>query len=184
MQSLIAHRAVACHVTRSSALFLRVATNDIACETSYLVAAVSAKFSAPAGTKPQLATQLFNERLAETEGRIAAILAERKGNGVALTPQWFVARHPVSDRKAWEDVRDKVRDQVQEALQEAAGDDKWHRKNPMTSGGKTQSLEKRCAPFWWTGERRRNSLPSRGKPSTSKRGGASSIGCTMIFQRH
>ena len=96
-----------------------------------------AKFFAPAGMKPQAAKQLFNEWLAETEGQIAAIRAERTGEGIALTArqaralagewyEWFIARHPVTDREKWEDVRD----QVHEALQEAAGDDRWHHNDP------------------------------------------------------
>ena len=40
--------------------------------------------------------------------------------------EWFVARHPLSDLRTWEDLRDKVH----EALQEAVGDDKWQRNNP------------------------------------------------------
>ena len=48
---------------------------------------LEAKFSAPIGTKPQAAKQLFNEWLAEAEGRIAAIRAERKGEGITLTPR-------------------------------------------------------------------------------------------------
>jgi integrase len=102
---------------------------------------LEAKFYKPAGTKPNIATQLYNEWLAETERRIAAIRAKRNGEGIALTPrqaralagewyEWFIARHPANDRKVWESVRDKVRDQVQEALQEAAGDDEWDRIGP------------------------------------------------------
>jgi integrase len=96
-----------------------------------------AKFSAPASTKPQAAKQLFNEWLAETEGRIAAIRAEQKGDGLSLTArqaralagewyEWFVGRHPVSDRLKWETLRDTVH----EALRDAAGDDLWERSNP------------------------------------------------------
>ena len=41
-----------------------------------------AKFSAPASTKPQVAKQRFNDWLAEVEGRISAIYAQRKGEGL------------------------------------------------------------------------------------------------------
>jgi len=93
-----------------------------------------AKFFASAATKPHVAKQLFNDWLAEAEGRIAAIRAERKGEGIALTPrqaralagewyEWFIGRHPVNDLQKWE----AFRDQVHEALREAAGDDEWER---------------------------------------------------------
>jgi hypothetical protein len=62
-----------------------------------------AKFSAPATTKPHRAKQLFGEWLAEVEGKIAAIRADRDGTGRSLTPtetrklagdwyEWYVAR--------------------------------------------------------------------------------------------
>lgn len=46
-----------------------------------------AKFTVPASTKPHLAKQLFSEWLAEVEGRIAAIQAQRNGEGMSLTPR-------------------------------------------------------------------------------------------------
>ena len=98
---------------------------------------VEAKFSAPASTKPHVAKQLFNEWSAEVEGRIKAIRAEHKGDGVSLTRQqtralagewydWFIARHPAGDLQKWKDLRDHVH----EALREAIGDDEWERNNP------------------------------------------------------
>ena len=95
---------------------------------------LEAKFSAPASTKPHRAKQLFGEWLAEVEGRIAAIRAQRKGEGISLTPrqaralagewyEWFIARHPISDLQKWEDLRDQVHD----ALREAVGDDQADR---------------------------------------------------------
>ena len=47
---------------------------------------VEAKFFAAAGTGLQAAKQLFREWETEVEGRIAAIRAERTGEGIALTP--------------------------------------------------------------------------------------------------
>ena len=96
-----------------------------------------AKFSAPASIKPQVARQLFGEWLAKVEGQIAAIRAQRKGEGLSLTRQqtralagewydWFIARHPSSGLQKWEDLRDKVHD----ALVEAAGDDVWNQNDP------------------------------------------------------
>jgi hypothetical protein len=43
-----------------------------------------AKFSAPKGTSKQDATRQYGEWLAEVEGRIANILAQHRGEGVAL----------------------------------------------------------------------------------------------------
>jgi hypothetical protein len=80
---------------------------------------------------------MFRDWETEVAGRIAAIRAERTSEGVALTPQqaralagewyaWFIAKHPVSDRRKWEELRDRV----QEALQDAAGEDEWERSGP------------------------------------------------------
>jgi hypothetical protein len=80
---------------------------------------------------------MFRDWETEVAGRIAAIRAERTGEGVALTPQqaralagewyeWFIARHPVNDQRKWEALRDRVR----EALREATGDDQWERSDP------------------------------------------------------
>ncbi len=93
-----------------------------------------AKFFASAATKPQVAKQLFNDWLAEAEGRIAAIRAQRSGEGIALTPrqaralagewyEWFIARHPVSDESKWHELQGQVHD----ALREAVGECEWER---------------------------------------------------------
>jgi integrase len=95
-----------------------------------------AKFSASAGSKPAVAKQLFGEWLAEVEGRIAAIRAQRKGEGISLTHKqaralagewydWFIERHPLGDREAWEELQDEV----QRALREAVSDQEWERYN-------------------------------------------------------
>ena len=96
-----------------------------------------AKFYRAVGTPPAKAKQDFNEWLAETEGRISAIQAQRTGEGISLTKQqaralagewyhWFIARHPTSDIERWE----AIRDQVQEVLHEAVGDAEWERSDP------------------------------------------------------
>ena len=96
-----------------------------------------AKFSAPVGTKRQDAERQFHEWKAETDTRIGAIRAQRKGEGVSLTRQqtralagewyeWFVARHPLSDKEKWEHLRDDIH----EAMREAVGDDVWETNNP------------------------------------------------------
>ena len=65
------------------------------------------------------ATRRYGEWIAEVEGRISSIRAQRKGEGISLTPKqtrglsgewydWFIARHPGSDQKTWEDLRDQV----------------------------------------------------------------------------
>ena len=70
---------------------------------------LEAKFHAPADTKRQDAERQFHEWEAETNARIAAIRAERKGEGIPLARQQaralageFRARHPVSDREHWQ----------------------------------------------------------------------------------
>ena len=73
---------------------------------------------------------------AEVEARIAAIRAERKGEGIALTRQqaralagewydWFLARHSSSE-KDWEEARD----QVQDAMRDAVGEKRWEENHP------------------------------------------------------
>jgi integrase len=112
-----------------------------------------AKFSAPASTKLHVAKQLFGEWLAEVEGRIAATRAQRKGEGRSLTPRqaralagewydWFIARHPVSDRQTWENLRD----QVQGALREAVGDEQWEQNNPDDLWRDDEELRKAVRP--------------------------------------
>ena len=91
-----------------------------------------AKFFASAKVGALVAKQMFRDWETEVAGRIAAIRAERTGEGVALTPrqaralagewyEWFITKHPVSDLQKWEDLRDHVHD----ALRDAAGDDRW-----------------------------------------------------------
>ncbi len=114
---------------------------------------LEAKFSAPASTGIQAAKQLFREWDAEIAGRIAAIRAERNGEGIALTPQqaralagewyeWFIARHPISDQQKWEDVRD----QIHQALREAIGDDRWERNNPDDLWHEDEELREAVRP--------------------------------------
>ena len=114
---------------------------------------LEAKFSAPAGTKPQVAKQLFNEWLAEAEGRIAAIRAERTGEGIALTQrqahalagewyEWFIARHPTSDLRTWEDLRDKLH----EAERETVGEDVWERSDPDELWREDEEFRKAMRP--------------------------------------
>ena len=114
---------------------------------------VEAKFSAPASTKLHVAKQLFNEWLAEVEGRIEAIRAQRKGVDISLTRQqtralagewydWFIARHPTSDLQKWEDLRDKVH----ETLVEAAGDDVWNQNDPDDLWRDDEELRKEVRP--------------------------------------
>jgi integrase len=96
-----------------------------------------AKFTARANVGAHVAKQKFREWDAEITARINAIRAERNGEGIALTPvqaralagewyDWFIARHPVTDERHWEAVRDRVQD----ALCEAAGDAVWERNSP------------------------------------------------------
>ena len=95
------------------------------------------KFFAAAGKGAAEGKQEFRDWETAIAGRIAAIRAERSGEGIALTPrqaralagewyEWFVAKHPVNKGSKWE----ALRDQVYEALREAAGDDEWERGNP------------------------------------------------------
>ena len=115
---------------------------------------LEARFSAPASTKPHVAKQRYGDWLSEVERRIAAIRAERKGEGISLTPRqaralagewydWFIARHPTSNLKKWEDLKDHVH----EALREAVGDDEWERTIPMTFGGTMRNLGRPSDPF-------------------------------------
>jgi integrase len=98
---------------------------------------LEAKFFAPVGTTAPMAKQQFSEWLAETEAHITAIRAKRNGEGIALTErqaralagewyEWFVARHPTSNLKKWE----ALRDEVHEAMREAVGDAEWERNEP------------------------------------------------------
>jgi integrase len=98
---------------------------------------VEAKFFSPASKGVTHAKQMFRDWETEVAGRIAAIRAERTGEGVALTPQqaralagewysWFIARHPVSDHEKWE----ALRDELHEALRETVGEAEWERSDP------------------------------------------------------
>ena len=93
-----------------------------------------AKFFAPNTTKSHEAKRLYGEWLAEVEGRIAAIRAERDGTGRTLTRaqarklagewyDWFIARHAEANAEniAWR------RDTVHEALKAAVGDEGFER---------------------------------------------------------
>ena len=96
-----------------------------------------AKFSAPNGTKRQLAERLFYEWQAGVKTNIASIRAQQKGEGISLTRQqaralagewydWFVARHPLAENAKWESLRDNIH----EAMRELVGDARWHANNP------------------------------------------------------
>jgi hypothetical protein len=98
---------------------------------------VEAKFFTPAKQGAACAKRLFRDWETEVDARIAAICAERTGEGLALTPRqaralagewyaWFIARHPVNESRKW----DELRDRIYEALREAAGDNMWERSAP------------------------------------------------------
>ena len=93
-----------------------------------------AKFFAPKTTKNHDAKRLFGEWLAEVEGRIAAIRAERDGTGRTLTRaqarklagdwyEWFTKRHA----EASEEDIGRRRDKVHKALKNAVGDHEFER---------------------------------------------------------
>jgi integrase len=97
---------------------------------------LEAKFFAPASTKRHEAERQFDEWKLETNGRIAAIRAQRNGDGTALTRQqaralagewydWFLARHSSSERN-WDEARDKVQD----AMREVVGGRRWEQNHP------------------------------------------------------
>jgi hypothetical protein len=113
---------------------------------------LEAKFSAPAKVGAHAARQMFRDWETEVAGYIAAIRAERTGEGVALTPQqaralagewyaWFVAKHPVSDRHKWEELRDRV----QEALRTLLAMTNGSTAALTNFGAKTPNSGKRCA---------------------------------------
>ena len=115
---------------------------------------VEAKFFAPASKGAANAKQEFRDWETEVAGRIGVIRAERTGEGVTLTPQqaralagewyaWFIARHPASDNRRWEDLRDRV----QEALREAAGDNEWERSDPDELWRDDAELRKAVRPL-------------------------------------
>ncbi|MGB8894045.1 MAG: hypothetical protein WCD13_07000 [Pseudolabrys sp.] len=97
-----------------------------------------AKFFAPASKKPHEAKRLFYEWQSEADARIAAIRAQRNGEGISLIPQqvralagewydWFIARYPVAGQEKWEDLCDIVQD----ALREFVGDKEWEGNDPQ-----------------------------------------------------
>jgi hypothetical protein len=93
-----------------------------------------AKFFAPQTTKSHDAKRRYGDWLAEEEGRIAAIRAERDGTGRSLTRaqarmlagdwyEWFTALYAETRR---EDI-EWLRDDVHEALRRAAGEVEFER---------------------------------------------------------
>lgn len=89
-----------------------------------------AKFSVPARTERQDAERRFHEWKAEVDTRIAAIQAARKGEGISLAERqtralagewydWFLARHPLSEKEKW----GHLRDDIHEAMREEVGDE-------------------------------------------------------------
>ena len=114
---------------------------------------LEAKFSAPAKVGEHVAKQMFRDWETEVATRIAAIRAERTGEGIALTPrqaralagewyEWFLAKHPVNDQRKWEALRDLVH----KALREAAGDDEWERSDPDDLWREDPELRKAVRP--------------------------------------
>jgi hypothetical protein len=88
-----------------------------------------AKFSAPKSTKSHEAKRLFGDWIAEVEGRIAAIRAEREGIGRTLTRmearrlagdwyEWFMARHTGDSVDALEERRDTIHEAFMSAVSE------------------------------------------------------------------
>jgi hypothetical protein len=93
-----------------------------------------AKFSAPKTTKSHEAQKRYAIWLAEVEGRIAAIRAERDGSGRNLTrvearklagewSDWFTGRHA----EASDDELERRRDTVHRALKSAVGEAEFER---------------------------------------------------------
>jgi integrase len=91
-----------------------------------------AKFSRPKTIKAHEAKREYGEWLAEVEGRIAAIRAERDGTGRTLTRaearslagewyEWFTARHAEADGE----TISQRREVVHKALRRAAGEDEF-----------------------------------------------------------
>ena len=112
-----------------------------------------AKFYAPASTKRREAERLFHEWLADVDARIANILAQRRGEGTALTRQqaralagewydWFLSRHS-STEKNWE----QARDQVQSAMREAIGEKQWEENDPNELWEHDEELREALRPL-------------------------------------
>ena len=111
-----------------------------------------AKFYAAASTNRHEAERQFDEWKAETNARIAAIRAQRKGEGVPLTRQqaralagewydWFLERHLVNE-KDWE----QPLDQVQGALRRAVGEKRWEENHPDELWEQDEELRKAVRP--------------------------------------
>ena len=129
--------------------------NDIREEYGHRYGArLEAKFSAPATVGAQAAKQMFRDWETEVAARIAAIRAERTGEGVTLTPQqaralagewyeWFVARHPLRDLQTW----DLIRDQLHDALRDAIGHEEWERGTQDELWREDEELRKEVRPI-------------------------------------
>jgi integrase/polyhydroxyalkanoate synthesis regulator phasin len=113
---------------------------------------VEAKFHTPASTKRQEAERQFHEWKAETDARIAAIRAQRKGEGIPLTRQharalagewyeWFLARHSSGDMNA-----ERARDEVQDAMRQAVGEKRWEENHPDELWEQEEDLRKALRP--------------------------------------
>jgi integrase len=87
-----------------------------------------AKFYAPPDVPPHEQRRRFSEWLSEVEGRIAAITAARKGEGVTLTKrdaralagawyEWFTSRHP-HEQHEWDELRDRVQSELRANVSE------------------------------------------------------------------
>ena len=112
-----------------------------------------AKFFARASVGALAAKQKFREWDADVTSKIAAIRAELKGQGIALTRQqaralagewyhWFIARHPTTDLEQW----DAIREQVHDALREAVGDAEWEHSDPDKLWPRDAKLRKEVYP--------------------------------------
>jgi hypothetical protein len=108
-----------------------------------------AKFFAPKTLTRHEATRRYGEWIADVEGRISLIRAQRNGEGISLTRQqvrglagewydWFIGRYPVSNQKKWEHLRD----QVHEALREQTATRNGNETILTNYGEKTNSLGK------------------------------------------
>jgi integrase len=110
-----------------------------------------AKFYAPASTKRQDAERQFHEWEAETNARVAAIRAQRTGEGIPLTRHeararagewydWFIARHSASGVDL-----ERARDQVQDAMRCAIGE-QWEENSPDELWEQDEQLRKAVRP--------------------------------------
>jgi integrase len=115
---------------------------------------LEAKFFASASKGVSQAKQMFRDWETEVAGRIAAIRAERTGEGIALTPQqaralagewydWFVARHPLRNLQTW----DLIRDDLWDALRDAIGHEEWERGAQDELWREDEELRKEVRPI-------------------------------------